>query len=277
MTRKSSNAIANIIQIGMRLPWWISLLSAAAIYLLLHHYAQTEIPQSTGPQNIAGPIIASVIKTGASFGQYAVPGLLLMGMLGGLITAGVRKISYGRVVADKSGARLDNLTWLQFERLVHQYFVERSFEVTESNEGPDGGVDLRLRKEGRTATVQCKHWQNRKVGVSVVREQFGVMTAEQADQCYVITSGSFTDEARQWAADKTIRLIDGSQLRYLLGHVDYDRAPVESSNSALNLSGCPKCGSAMVLRTAKRGAKIGSQFWGCSEYPRCRQTFDVSG
>jgi predicted RNA-binding Zn-ribbon protein involved in translation (DUF1610 family) len=33
---------------------------------------------------------------------------------------------------------------------------------------------------------------------------------------------------------------------------------------------CPKCGSEMVLRTAKSGSNQGGQFWGCSDYPRCR-------
>ena len=33
---------------------------------------------------------------------------------------------------------------------------------------------------------------------------------------------------------------------------------------------CPKCGSIMVLRTAKRGASVGNEFWGCSAYPKCR-------
>jgi len=33
---------------------------------------------------------------------------------------------------------------------------------------------------------------------------------------------------------------------------------------------CPKCGEAMVLRTAKRGDNQGKQFWGCSGYPKCR-------
>lgn len=33
---------------------------------------------------------------------------------------------------------------------------------------------------------------------------------------------------------------------------------------------CPKCGSMMVLRTAKRGRNAGDQFWGCSGYPQCR-------
>lgn len=33
---------------------------------------------------------------------------------------------------------------------------------------------------------------------------------------------------------------------------------------------CPKCGSSMILRTAKRGGSAGNQFWGCSAYPKCR-------
>ncbi|PYG04531.1 MULTISPECIES: nuclease-related domain-containing protein [unclassified Thioalkalivibrio] len=34
--------------------------------------------------------------------------------------------------------------------------------------------------------------------------------------------------------------------------------------------GCPKCGSAMVKRKARKGASAGQQFWGCSQYPACR-------
>ena len=33
---------------------------------------------------------------------------------------------------------------------------------------------------------------------------------------------------------------------------------------------CPRCGSSMVVRTAKRGSTASNQFWGCSAYPACR-------
>lgn len=33
---------------------------------------------------------------------------------------------------------------------------------------------------------------------------------------------------------------------------------------------CPSCGEAMVLRTAKTDNRAGTQFWGCSAYPRCK-------
>lgn len=33
---------------------------------------------------------------------------------------------------------------------------------------------------------------------------------------------------------------------------------------------CPKCGSALQIRTVKSGPKAGQQFWGCSAFPKCR-------
>ena len=33
---------------------------------------------------------------------------------------------------------------------------------------------------------------------------------------------------------------------------------------------CPRCGSALVLRTARKGPQAGKQFWGCSNFPQCR-------
>ena len=39
---------------------------------------------------------------------------------------------------------------------------------------------------------------------------------------------------------------------------------------------CSQCGSTMVLRTAKRGSNVGNQFWGCSNYPRCKKMLPVA-
>jgi hypothetical protein len=39
---------------------------------------------------------------------------------------------------------------------------------------------------------------------------------------------------------------------------------------------CPKCGSAMVLRTARSGPNAGNQFWGCSAFPKCRSTLPAT-
>jgi DNA-binding helix-hairpin-helix protein with protein kinase domain len=38
---------------------------------------------------------------------------------------------------------------------------------------------------------------------------------------------------------------------------------------------CPRCGSQMVKRLAKRGRNAGSYFWGCSRYPICKGTRNI--
>ena len=37
---------------------------------------------------------------------------------------------------------------------------------------------------------------------------------------------------------------------------------------------CPRCGSALVERTVKQGPRTGTQFVGCSGYPKCRFTLN---
>ena len=38
---------------------------------------------------------------------------------------------------------------------------------------------------------------------------------------------------------------------------------------------CPKCGSPMVKRVAKKGDRAGREFWGCSQYPKCRGLINI--
>lgn len=47
---------------------------------------------------------------------------------------------------------------------------------------------------------------------------------------------------------------------------------LKTRSDATAVRKCPRCGEPMVLRTASRGANVGSRFWGCSAYPKCRAT-----
>lgn len=38
---------------------------------------------------------------------------------------------------------------------------------------------------------------------------------------------------------------------------------------------CKLCGGVMKLRTAKKGANVGKQFWGCEKFPECKYVENV--
>lgn len=42
-----------------------------------------------------------------------------------------------------------------------------------------------------------------------------------------------------------------------------------------NISVCPECGGRLVIRTAKTGTNAGRQFYGCSNYPKCKFTRNI--
>ena len=50
----------------------------------------------------------------------------------------------------------------------------------------------------------------------------------------------------------------------------------ENHPANLGAPPCPECGVTMVLRTAKRGRNRGSQFWGCTTFPKCKGTRDLN-
>lgn len=273
MGRKRTTVLDDIIGIGSVLPWLASLVAAAATWLFFQRLAQIEPGTPTGIESMGEVMVRQMIITFS----YVAPSLLL---LGAAIT-GLKNFSRSMTYDSVKGAgsflwrnrtdKVDALSWRQFENLIHEYFRRNGYAVTEAVTGPDGGVDLHLRKDGANATVQCKHWRKKKVDVRIVREQFGVMTAAGADECFVVTSGKFTEAARDFAKGHPITLIDGSRLAELLGSGRGDRRKAIQIRTEPAVE-CPSCGSEMQLRTARRGRNPGSQFWGCSRFPTCRGT-----
>lgn len=47
------------------------------------------------------------------------------------------------------------------------------------------------------------------------------------------------------------------------------------TSSAQEISRCPWCNGQLILRTAKKGANAGNQFYGCSNYPKCKYVKNI--
>jgi restriction system protein len=168
---------------------------------------------------------------------------------------------------------LSALNWRDFERLVAEWFHRQGFQVEESGGGgPDGGLDLILRKDGRTEIVQCKHWRRRQVSVTTVREMWGLLAHHKADAVWIVCTGTFTPDAAAFAAGKPIRLVTGAELGAMIQPVaglPARSAATEGTTPAINPCACPKCGRNLVER---RNGRTGESFLGCETYPSCRGT-----
>ena len=51
--------------------------------------------------------------------------------------------------------------------------------------------------------------------------------------------------------------------------------PAPRTPATAGAPSCPRCGSTMIKRTARRGLNAGGQFWGCRRYPRCKGTRNI--
>lgn len=47
------------------------------------------------------------------------------------------------------------------------------------------------------------------------------------------------------------------------------------TNYDIDTPECPKCHKHMVKRSAKKGKNIGDEFWGCSDFPKCRSVIAI--
>ncbi len=259
------------------LPWWVGVLLALVAYLVPHHYATAEVAAGVPGAKLGANVVGQIGKTLAMFGQYLLPFAYIVGA--GLSVYGrqQRKALFTDVQTSSSVSALNDMNWQEFELLVGEAFRRKGYAVAENGGGgADGGVDLVLKKDGEKFLVQCKQWKARMVGVSIIRELYGVMAAEGAAGGFVVTSGIFSNDVKSFAEGRNVELIGGADLMALIKNIPLPQTssitPQRKATNAVVFADpiCPNCGSAMVKRKAKQGANAGNMFWGCNSYPKCR-------
>jgi restriction system protein len=278
--RRSKSALEEILDLVSLLPWWVGVLIAGVGYLVLHRMAVAVPVTMTQPGQVSSLAIRGIISGLAYAGQFIVP---FIGLLGAAISF-VRSKQRAGLVTDvafaKSADSLDGMSWREFEMLVGEAYRLQGYRAIETGgAGADGGIDLVLSKGGEKFFVQCKQWKAFKVGVDVVRELYGVMAAKGAAGGFVVTSGSFTGDAKAFADGRNVQLVDGSKLFSMIAQAKRSRdavdqksleAPEREPLLAVTEPSCPRCGYSMIKRTTLKGGNPGAKFWGCATFPACR-------
>jgi restriction system protein len=271
MARRKDGLLDALFGIAFRLPWWLSLTLAVLSYPVLHPLASGPAPTFT-PGQLGNGFASQLMQTFARVGQYFLPFIFAVGAIGSIGVNLRGKQLNQRVGNNPSRKALEGMRWREFELMVMEWFRKQGYTVRDTDLGADGGVDIVLKRDGETYLVQCKQWRSYKVGVNIVRELRGVMSVQGAAGGFVVTSGVFTDDARQFAREANIVLIDGSGLTKVFHQHEKIEPRSPQPAQAQFQPNCPRCGAEMVERKASRGANAGKYFWGCSRYPTCRGT-----
>ncbi len=271
MAQHKQSPFEGVVEIAGKLPWWVWVVFAVAAYFVLHGVASGDVTAGAQAGKMGGFVEWNRVQMLAGIGQYLLPAVFLAGAA--LSAYGRSRRGASHTTTGPGQGAFSEMSWHQFEALVGEAFRRRGYSVIEAGGGgAGGGSDLVLKKAGAIFLVQCKQWRAPRVGVNAVRELNGVMTARGAIGGFVLTSGAFTDEARAFAREVNIELMDGQALHALVRGV---RAPIRFFRDPLSVMTtgapfCPVCQTRMVMRKARNGEHAGQKFWACPRYPDCR-------
>ncbi len=267
--RKEQLFLEDVFRLLLLMPIWVGPVLALCVFVLFRYVLMLLIPGPKEGSFDAGVLLRPVTAVFA----WTMGGAVILAWACAEVGKFLNRHRLDRQTGLES---IRDISWRDFEHLVSEAYRRKGYvaDVVGSESG-DGGVDIELRGHGQKVLLQCKHWRAQKVGVRVVRELLGVVVSENADKGIVVTSGSYTEEAKDFARQNPqIELVDERGLAELIQTVQVgDRSKPDDSRTPVTHPADPPsypfCGAKMVLRTARKGQHAGSQFWGCTKYPAC--------
>lgn len=122
---------------------------------------------------------------------------------------------FAMLAAQKKFAEMD---WRQFEEYIGWYYSHMGYQTTVTPGQNDNGVDVILRKDGKTTVVQTKCYKpGNWVGRPEVQQFVGAMLGYDAG--IFITTSDFSFGAKEYAATiPRLTLINGAELARMTGH-----------------------------------------------------------
>ncbi|MEN3296199.1 MAG: restriction system protein [Burkholderiales bacterium] len=178
----------SLFAILLRSRWWISIAIAAIIAVLAR---------------------ASLRDEYALYGALAGAPFLVIGVI-----AASRQLRTpsAALVADTLRS-VGTMSWRDFSNLIEEAFRRDGYEVARLS-GPQ--ADLAITRSGRTALVCCRRWKAASTGIEPLRELHTAMEGREANESIFVTTGDITDNARRFANERKIRLLQGAELAQLL-------------------------------------------------------------
>jgi len=168
----------------LRSPWWVSALVAIALVAGL----RLLIPTSYA---VSAALPFAVIAAYAGWQRLRAPGA-------------------GRIAGTLE--RLRAMPWDDFSAAIEEAYRREGYTVKRLA----AQADFELVQGSRTTLVACKRWKATRTGIEPLRELEAGRRAREAHECIYVAAGEITEQAREFAAQKNIRLVHAAELAKLL-------------------------------------------------------------
>lgn len=174
----------------LRSPWWVSFVVVGIIVLV----AGALLPKEYFAVGALAGFPIAVVGCVAAWRQLRAPS--------------------PAKVADMLSA-VASMPWRNFADTLTAAWTRAGYTV-ERLPG-NGAADLRLTQNGQTTLVSARRWKAATHGVEPLRELHTAMQAQDAGGClYIATHGQLSDNARSFAREHGITLLQGDAVAALL-------------------------------------------------------------
>ncbi len=120
-----------------------------------------------------------------------------------------------RQITVPSGARLEQAlekirskSWEEFARVLEEGLKKQGYSVKRFA----GAADFELEKAGRVSLVCARRWKASRTGAEPLKELVAAGEKRGAADCMYVVAGEMTEQARAYAKEKSVKLVEGAGL-----------------------------------------------------------------
>lgn len=129
------------------------------------------------------------------------------------LSTNFRKINLDHYLYNSIRSRFQEIETSEFEDFIAYLFKKNGYSLIQASYSSDFGADLIVKREGiKTAILIKRYFKLHRVGVNDIELISGAQEYYQCDQGLVITTSSFTPQAKNAARESRIILWDWDRL-----------------------------------------------------------------
>jgi restriction system protein len=113
--------------------------------------------------------------------------------------------------------RVRAMSWDELSAAIEEAFRRDGYTVTRLRSERPAGADFELVQGSRSTLLACKRWKATRTGIEPLRELEAARHAREAAECIYVAAGEVTAQARAFAEEHKIRVMEGVELAKKIG------------------------------------------------------------